>query len=100
MKYTVTKNAIYVIGTIWLPPIVCAQKKELTTYDMENIKDENGKITRDSVERWLSCHSGDFSQVIDFSADFDYEGKHIDIPWSKGEESELTYSDCMFSETE
>lgn len=89
MSYrTITINQIQVIGRIWMPyGAVCAQCIDLTAYDIENI----GELTRDNVEQWLMCHSGDFSSIIDFRADIgDFLSEWAD------EESECTYSDCMY----
>ena len=78
---------VEVIGPIWMPATTCAQKIELRDYDLENI----GTFTRAHVETWLATHAGDFQSVTDFHA---VCGRR-DIPWAS-EESEFTYSDCMY----
>lgn len=95
MRYTIRKSVIQVIGKIWMPAILCAQEMTLSAYDVENAKDEDGKLTRDSVEHWLSLHSGDFQSIQDFYASIEDGNETIDIPW-KDEESEFTFSNCMF----
>lgn len=93
MRYIVTRQIIQVIGQIWWPiGATCAQEYQLSGYDIENIGDIND---RDSVEDWLSCHSGDFSQILDFRADFTIDGADVVHEW-KSEDSEFTFSDCMF----
>jgi hypothetical protein len=96
MRYTVRKSFIQVIGKIWMPAVTCAMQYDLTSYDVENIKATgDGKITRDAVEDWLGCHSGDFQSVADFSASIEDGNDTLDFPWAV-EESEFTYCDCMY----
>ncbi len=85
--YMVTINEIQVIGDIWQPGAgTCAMTYSLRSYDLENI----GELTRDNVDRWLTCNSGDFQSIEDFRADIgDWES-----PW-ESEESEYTFFDCM-----
>lgn len=92
MRYTVRKSVIQVIGTIWMPTATCAQEKVLSGYDLENIEKP---ITRDTVEHWLMLNSGDFQNVQDFNASLEVDDETIEIPWEH-EESEFTYSDCMY----
>jgi len=87
MKFTIERNWIEVIGVIWLPPITCAKRIDLSPYDMENI----GEPTRENVEQWLCTHAGDFQSITDFHA---IVGE-TDIPWAT-EENEFTYFDCMW----
>jgi len=87
MKFTVERNWIEVIGKIWMPTVTCAQRIDLRAYDIENI----GEPTRRNVELWLGSHTGDFQYIEDFHA---IVGE-TEIPWEK-EESEFTYSDCMY----
>ena len=71
MRVTYTLNRIEVLGHIWQPGIgPCATSRDLSAYDVENAKDEDGRLTRESVQRWIDLNMGDFSEVIDFSADF------------------------------
>lgn len=97
MRYIVRKSYVDVIGEIWMPRVVCAQRKDLSSYDVANIKayDEEGQVTRESVEQWLAVNSGDFSCVKDFSASVEDGDQTIDISWAE-EESECTFVDCMF----
>ena len=92
MRYTVRKSIIQVVGTIWIPAITCAQEKVLSGYDLENIE---RPITRGTVEHWLMLNSGDFQNVQDFSANLEIDGETVEFPW-ENEESEFTYSDCMY----
>lgn len=96
MRYTVTRQRIDLIGTIWMPATVCAQSKDLSDYDMSNIGDPHN---RDDVERWLLLNSGDFSNVTDFRADFHIGDEHIVHEW-QSEESELTFNDAMYPSEE
>jgi hypothetical protein len=93
MKYTVRKSIIQLVGKIWMPGIVCGQEKTLTAHDVENCRGDDGKITRESVEQWLTSHSGDLSSVIDFMASIADGEETIDIPW-KTEEGEIQYIDA------
>ena len=46
--------------------------------------------TREEITDWLTSHSGDFSEVIDFASLPNIEFEH--------EESEYFYDDCMYPE--
>jgi hypothetical protein len=87
MKFTIERNWIEVIGRIWMPPVICAQHIDLSSYDIKNI----GEATRENVENWLGSHTGDFQSIKDFHA---VVGE-TDIPWND-EDSEFTYQDCMY----
>jgi len=91
-KYTVVKDEVYVIGTMWLPAITAAQTYTLREHDLENIRDEDGKITRESIEGWVLSNTGDFQSITDFSADFGSLG--IVFDWGRGEESQIEWEDC------
>jgi hypothetical protein len=65
----------------------------LTAHDLEQLRDEQGQITRDDIDCWVSTHAGDFQHVIDFSASIGDE----EYPWAE-EESEGLYADCMWQE--
>ena len=95
MRYTIRRSIVQVVGKIWMPAATCAQEIVLRPHDIENAKDEEGKLTRDSVEHWLCLHAGDFQSIQDFRASIEDGEETIEIPW-KDEESEFTYSDCMF----
>jgi hypothetical protein len=94
MKILRRYSFVDILGVIWLPPITAAQRRELDSYDIDNMTDDNGTITRDSLEHWLCLHSGDFQSITDFSASIELGDDTIDIPWSN-EDNELTYIDCM-----
>lgn len=98
-RYLIRRSYVRLIGQIWLPAVTCAQQKDLTSYDVENIRDEDGKITRESVEQWLTVNAGDFQNVHDFEASIEDGDQTIDIPW-QSEESELTFNDCMYPEVD
>lgn len=97
MKYTVSKSLVSVIGKLWMPNATAATSITASSYDVENMRDDEGVIDRDSVEQWLMSHSGDFSRVLDFAASIEdpTSGETITIDWAD-EDSEFTYSDCMF----
>ena len=67
----------------------------VNSYDIEYLRDDGGAITRDSVEDWLTTHSGDFQQILDFTASIEDGDTTVDIEWAD-EEAELTYLDCMY----
>jgi hypothetical protein len=90
MRYTVRKSVIFVVGKIWMPAVTCGQEIVLHNSDVENCKDDDGKITRDSVECWLGTHTGDFQSIQDFSASIELGDDTIDIPWAT-EEGEVAY---------
>lgn len=96
MRYVVRRSVIQLIGHIWMPAAVCAQEKELTSYDLGNIE---APITRDTVEHWLMLNSGDFQDIIDFRASLEVGPATVEIPWAK-EESALTFNDCLYGSEE
>lgn len=98
MRYTVRESYVQVVGSIWMPKVTCGQEKILSQYDIDNIRDrvEPG-ITRANVEDWLTCNSGDFSSVDDFSASIEDGGNTINIPWAS-EEGEFAYVDCVYTD--
>ena len=89
MQFTVERNWIDVLGTIWLPAITCGQQINLTAYDMDNI----GEPSRDNVEQWLGTHAGDFQSIEDFHAVLG----ETEIPWND-EDHECQFNDCMYPE--
>jgi hypothetical protein len=93
MRYTVTKQRVQVLGGIWWPMgQLCAQERDLSPYDLANIGDVRD---RDAVASWIALNSGDFSSIVDFRADFHVGDEHIVHEWSRGDESECDWSDCM-----
>ena len=94
-RYTVRKSYIDVVGKIWMPHTTASMRYPVSSYDLENMRDDDGQITRDSVEHWLMLNSGDFSSVEDFSASLEVGDDTIDFPWVH-EESELAYVDYLF----
>ena len=96
MRYTITKQRVEVIGTIWMPSTTCAQSQDLSAYDLENIEDVRD---REAVARWIDTHFGDFQHIKDFRADFHVGDEHVVHEW-KDEESELTFNDCMYPSEE
>lgn len=95
MRYMVRKSIVEILGVIWMPSAECGQVQTLSSYDVENLRDDDGKITRDSVEQWLTTHSGDFANVIDFHASIEDGEDTIEIPRSD-EEHELRFCDAMY----
>src|SRR5438128_7390123 len=94
MRYTVTKQRVQVIGTIWMPTSATyAQSLDLSAYELENIGDVQD---RDAVARWIDTHFGDFQYIKDFRADFHVGDEHVVHEW-QDEESELACNDCMFA---
>lgn len=94
MRYIITKQRVQVIGTIWMPSVTCAQVRDLDKYDMDNIGDVRDRA---AVARWIDLHFGDFQSIEDFRADFHVGDDHIVHEW-QSEDSECTYSDCMYPE--
>lgn len=94
MKYLVRKSIVRVVGKIWMPSIVCAREIEMSDYDLQNATDEDGNITRESLEDWLDCNIGDFYLILDFSASLEVLGNTVEIGWET-EEGECAYFDAM-----
>lgn len=94
MRYQVRKSVIDVVGKIWMPNVTASMRLEPSSYDVENMRDEDGAITRDSVEDWLGSHAGDFRSVIDFAASIEDGDSTIDLPWAT-EDGEFAYLDTF-----
>jgi hypothetical protein len=97
MRYTVRKSVVRVLGKLWMPNATAAQTYELSTYDVENARDDEGKITRESVQGWLDTHAGDFSSITDFEASVEDGDDTVDIPWAD-EANEVEFNGCMFGD--
>jgi hypothetical protein len=95
MRYTVRKSVVQVIGKIWMPSVTAAQVHELSALEVNHVRDGYGKITRESVQRYLDMHARDFASVDDFYASIEDGDETVEIEWEH-EESELTYNGCMF----
>ena len=96
MRYTVTKSEVYILGNLWMGGLG-AITKTLDAHDLENAKNDNGIIDRESLENWLCLHCGDFSGIEDFSASVepDYQKDTLEIPWGS-EDNEIIFYDCMY----
>ncbi len=88
MRYVVRKSIILIVGELWMGGKGTLEKT-LSAYDVENAKGENGKLTRESVQRWLDCNAGDFQHVIDFFASIEDGKDTVEIPWATEEAEEL-----------
>jgi hypothetical protein len=93
----VNKSFIHIVGTMWMPSTTGALVLNITSLDADYLKDDNGNITRESVEEWLSTHSGDFRNVIDFYADIETDSGNVIIDWLN-EENEIVFNDCTYPE--
>ena len=95
MKYLVRKSIITVIGFIWMPGnILCSVTNNLTAHDVENMTNEDGKVTRDSVDQWVCTHTGDFQSIEDWNADLEVGEDTIVFDWEH-EGSEERYLDTQ-----
>ena len=99
MRYTRVYNEIRVIGKIWVPCTTCAMAYRPSDHDVENMKNKEGALTRESIEHWISWNSGDFQSIEDFYADIAKGDNDVVFDWAK-EESEHTYFDCMCPQEE
>jgi len=90
-------DEIFVIGTLWLPPVKYATVEVLTPHELEDIKNNFGPVTRDTIKKWLESQATDFSTIIDFNANLSSLG--LIIPWLNGEESECMWEEIMCFDT-
>lgn len=97
MRYQKRVSRVDVIGRIWMPAVVCAMSYTLEDRDLDHIREDGrGRYTRPAVDRWLTTHSGDFQNIIDFRVTIsDAAGRDFDSDF-KSAESEITFNDCMF----
>lgn len=97
MKYTVTKSVIWVLGVMWMPPVPATMTLELDDYDINNLRSRREASDgnwRNAVERWLSLNSGDFQEVLDFSASLEIDDETVNLDW-ENPESEFQYNDLI-----
>ena len=95
MRRLVKSSQINVIGYIWMPNnILCAITFSPNDYDVENMRDEDGNITRDSVQDWLDKNAGDFSRIVDFDANIADGDDTVEIFW-KLEDSLTIFLGCF-----
>ena len=95
MRYMVRKSIIDVLGHIWQPGCdLCSLRLTPDRFDLDNMRDEHGRLTRHSVGEWLMTHTGDFASISDWSASLEDGEQTIDLPWSS-EETELQYLDTV-----
>ena len=95
MKYVRRVSFIDVLGYIWMPSnVLCSTKYTLREYDVENCRDDDGNVTRDSVTQWLTSHTGDFSSVEDWSGSLEVGDDTVNFGWEKPE-SEEQYTDTV-----
>jgi len=96
MRYTVRKSVVRILGGIWLPyGTQCAQEKELSKFDVDNLRNEDGSITRESVSDWVDSHSSDFSSVTDWWASIEDGETTLEFDW-QNEDSEPAWLDAMY----
>lgn len=93
MRYQVSVSYVDVLGYIWMPHGLGSQRLKLSAYDLDNIQND-GAITREDVEQWLTMHTGDFSNVVDFNASIEWNGETLDFPWTT-EDNEMAYCDTL-----
>lgn len=97
-RYVVVKSVVQLLGKIWMPPVTCGYETTLSDYDVENMRNSEGVITRESAEQWIILNSGDFQSIEDWRADISLaDGTDIMFEWAN-EESEHTYWQCMYGE--
>lgn len=99
MKYLVRTSFVDVVGKIWMPMVTCSMRYPLREYDLEQMRNESGLITRDDVAQWLCTHTGDFSHIQDFRASLEDGDKTLDFPWAT-EKGEILYNDTLADESE
>lgn len=95
MRYTVVTNRIEVIGGIWWPYGATAAYQYAPSTD--DLRDDDGNVTRESVQGWLNTHAGDFSSITDFYANVAVGEDDVELPWAD-DESEMIWTVCMFGE--
>ena len=95
MRYTKTYSYINVIGKIWMPSNTAAMSYDLDSYQIDNMRDITGELTRDSIASWLDRNTGDFSEVIDWECSIVDGDKTVDYDWQL-EGSFTIFSTCMY----
>ncbi len=94
MRYIVRRSYVDVLGYIWMPHALCSLHVPCDGHAIENMRDNAGHITRDSIADWLTRNTGDFQSVEDFSASIEDGDETLDFPWSS-EENECRYLDTL-----
>lgn len=91
MRYMVRTSYVIVLGYIWMPNCLCSMRY---TVRPDDLRDDDGAITRESIADYLTSHTGDFRTVEDFSASIEDGDKTLDFPWSS-EDNECAYFDTL-----
>ena len=77
-----------------MPAVVCSLRITPSAYDIENMRNGDGTITRESVEDWLGSHTGDFQNIMDFYADIEAPEGNLVFEFAS-EDGELAYLDTI-----
>lgn len=97
-RYIIRHSYVDIVGGIWMPyGAVCSMRMRLSQHDIDDMRDADGKITRESVDRWVSVNSGDFSSLKDWRASIEDGNTTIDLPFTS-EDGELAYLDTLAEE--
>lgn len=95
----IRKSYIHIIGELWYPG-TGATTLTASDHDLENMQDDDGAYTRESIDNWIGAHSGDFQSVTDWSADLSLSnGVDIEFPF-ENKKNEFAFSDIMYGELE
>lgn len=113
---TSKRNVVYtiqIVGRLWLPAQKVAMDMEIHERDWNVIDSDFQNLTLDEIEHYVMTHTGDLSQIIDFTVD-KHEEKGLEVwiddeGWNKStrtyrticmkdwetEDSQILYLDCM-----
>ena len=94
MRYVKVVSYINVLGYLWMPSACTAQSLSPSAYDIENMRNDDGTIDRQSISDWLDKNTGDFSQVLDFECSIAVGDGTIDYAWQT-EDNGMKYADCI-----
>lgn len=86
---------VRVLGHIWQPGVgICSMEYSPSSGDLDSMKDEDGKITREAVETWVKSQAGDFHAIEDFMASLEVGEDTLEFEW-KNEDSEAIYTSSL-----
>lgn len=91
MRYTVRVSYIDVLGHIWMPNVVASMRY---TVRPDDLRDLEGHITSESINDYLTAHTGDFRDLIDWAASIEDGDETLDFDWSS-EDNACAYLDTL-----
>jgi hypothetical protein len=60
---------VQILGRLWMPQCKAAMDMKITKHNWQVIDTDFNNLTLNEIEHYVITHSGDFSEIIDFTVD-------------------------------